>query len=116
LTPTLSTSEIIDERISKELKLLRVVVETFLKNPELPTRDPPDYATPRNREFLANLQIPTYRNGNPSLLFHNLEMCDGNKIEKTFEDFQPLYVVITCALNPSHRKSTHPDRAKHGAC
>jgi hypothetical protein len=42
----------IDQRIERELKSLRVVVETFLKNPEPPTWLPPGNATPSNREFL----------------------------------------------------------------
>jgi hypothetical protein len=63
LTPALSTFGIkgMDEWISKKLKSLRVVFETFLKSPELPTWDPPDYATPRDRESLAKLQSFKYQ-------------------------------------------------------
>jgi hypothetical protein len=53
ITPQEPTFDI--EVIDKELKSLRGVVETFLKNPEPPTWVPPDYVTPSNREFLANL-------------------------------------------------------------
>jgi hypothetical protein len=100
ITPQEPTFNI--EVIDKELESLRGVVETFLKNPEPPTWVPPDYVTPSNREFLTNLRIPCYRNGNPSLLFHDLDVCDGNEIEKIFERGAPLYVVINCALHSSH--------------
>jgi hypothetical protein len=88
----------IDEEIDKELKSLRGVVETFLKNPEPPTWVPPDYVTPSNREFLTSLRIPSYSNGNPSLLFHDLDVCDGNEIEKIFEYGTPLYVLVFTVL------------------
>jgi hypothetical protein len=94
--------EVIDKRIDKELESLRGVVETFLKNPEPSIWVPPDYVTPNNREFLTNLRIPSYGNGNPSLLFHDLEVCDDNEIEKIFGRGTPLYVVINCVLNPSY--------------
>jgi hypothetical protein len=94
--------EVIDKRIDKELKSLRGVVETFLKNPEPSTWVPPDYVTPNNREFLTKLRIPSYGNGNPSLLFHDLDVCDGKEIEKIFGHGTSLYVVINRALNPSY--------------
>jgi hypothetical protein len=90
-----------DEKIDMELESLRGVIETFLKNPEPSIWVPPDYVTPNNREFLTNLRIPSYTNGNPSLLFHDLDVCDDNEIEKIFGPGTSLYVVINCALNPS---------------
>jgi hypothetical protein len=93
--------EVIDRRIDKELESLRGVVETFLKNPEPSIWVPPDYVAPNNREFLTSLRIPSYGNGNPSLLFHDLDVCDGDEIEKIFGRGTSLYVVINCALNPS---------------
>jgi hypothetical protein len=72
----------IDNLIEEECKSLRMVVEKFLNSPEPPTWDPPPFAT--NHEFLASLRLPTYRNGNPSLLFHDLDMCDGAEIERIF--------------------------------
>jgi hypothetical protein len=106
LTSTGSTFgiEVIDQRIENELESLRVVVETFLRSPEPPTWDPPVYATPTNREFLASLRLPTYRNGNPSLLFHDLDVCDGDEIKEIFGKSQHMYVVITCSSNSSHHR------------
>ncbi|KIM47458.1 hypothetical protein M413DRAFT_200359 [Hebeloma cylindrosporum] len=74
--------EVIDKRIHKELESLGGVVEAFLRNPEPPVWVPPDYVTADNREFLTNLQLPSYGNGKPSLLFHNLDKCDRIEIEK----------------------------------
>jgi hypothetical protein len=94
--------EVINKEIDKELKLLHRVVKTFLKNPESSTWVPPDYVMPSNHKFLTSLRIPSYGNGNPSLLFHDLNMCDGSEIEGIFGSDTPMYVVINCALNPSH--------------
>jgi hypothetical protein len=108
-----------DEKIDMELESLRGVIETFLKNPEPSIWVPPDYVTPNNREFLTNLRIPSYTNGNPSLLFHDLDVCDDNEIEKIFGPGTSLYVVINCALSLLTRIvgafATHPDQAKLGA-
>ncbi|KIM71364.1 hypothetical protein PILCRDRAFT_93899, partial [Piloderma croceum F 1598] len=95
--------EVIDKEIEKELKSLRGVVETFLKSPEPPTWVPPDYVTPSNREFLTNLRIPCYRNGNPSLLFHDLDVCDDNEIEKIFERGAPLCICNTSGSGKTRR-------------
>ncbi|KIL71414.1 hypothetical protein M378DRAFT_6158 [Amanita muscaria Koide BX008] len=95
--------EEIDQRIEEELKSLRVEVETFLKSPEPPTWVPPDYATPNNRKFLASLQIPSYRNGNPSLLFHDLHMCDGDEIKKIFKNPQDLCICNTSGSGKTRR-------------
>jgi hypothetical protein len=73
------------------------MVETFLKNPEPPTWNPPDYVTPTEREFLTNLRIPSYIYGNPSLLFHNLDLCDAKEIEMIFGSSAHQYVIINCA-------------------
>jgi hypothetical protein len=76
--------------------LLREAVERFLKNPELPIWVPPDHVPSNAREFLLGLRIPTYRNGNPSLLFHdldNLDAFDGQEMDKLFGRDTALYVV-----------------------
>jgi hypothetical protein len=93
--------EIIDKKIKEELDSLRGMVETFLKNPEPPTWNPPDSVTPSEREFLTNLRIPCYRFGIPSLLFHNLDVCDSKEIETIFGSSAHQYVVINSALNSS---------------
>ena len=93
--------EIIDEKINEELKSLRVMVEMFLKSPEPPTWIPPDDVTSSDRDFLTNLRLPTYRNGNPSLLFHNLDVYDDKEIKMIFGPGQHQYVVINCSLNTS---------------
>jgi hypothetical protein len=119
--------EAIDEKINKELESLRGMVETFLNNPEPRTWEPPNFATPSNWKFLSDLRIPCYRNGKPSLLFHNLDMCNDKEIAREIElIFGPgsgdqQYVVINCALNtPQHVQAgsfaTHLARAKPVAC
>jgi hypothetical protein len=80
------------------------MITTFLKNPEPPTWVPPDYVTLSNRKFLESLEIPCYDNGNPSLLFHDLHVCDNDEIKEIFGSHEHLYVVINCALNPSHHE------------
>jgi hypothetical protein len=121
ITPTELDIEIIDQKIKEELDSLRGMVETFLKNPEPPTWNPPDSVTPSEREFLTNLRIPSYRSGNPSLLFHNLDVCDSKEIETKFGPSAHQYVVINCALNSSQHVqagafATHLARAKLVAC
>jgi len=113
--------EVIEERINKELDSLRGMVETFLKNPEPRTWTPPDSVTQSNREFLTNLRIPSYHYGNPSLLFHNLDVCDDKEIEMIFGPGAHLYVAINCTLNASQLVqagafATHRARAKPIAC
>ena len=93
---------IIEKNINKELEFLRGKLETFLKNPGPLPWVPPDYVV-LNREFLTNLRLATYHNGNPSLLFHDLDACDDDEIRKIFGvDDQPLCAIITCPSNPSH--------------
>ena len=92
--------EVIDAQIIQELNS---VIMSFLKNPEPFTWVPPAYVTPSNREFLTNLRIPCYDNGNPSLLFHNLDVCDKDEIEELFGRYGHVYVVINCALNSSYQ-------------
>ncbi|KAF8224450.1 hypothetical protein L208DRAFT_1461528 [Tricholoma matsutake] len=87
--------EAIDKEIKKELKLLCEVIETFLKNPEPPTWVPPNYVMPSNHKYLTNLRIPSYRNGNPSLLLHNLDVCGGNEIEELFGHGECLCICNT---------------------
>ena len=82
----------IDAMIDRELGLLRGVVETFLKNPEPPIWVPPNYTTPSYHDFLTSLQIPSYRNGNPSLLLHNLQ---EGEIAEIFGDARHMCVAIT---------------------
>jgi hypothetical protein len=94
--------EVIDAQIDEELNSLRGVIMTFLENPEPPTWVPPNYVTPSNREFLTSLRIPCYDNGNPSLLFHDLDVCDDDEIKGIFGRRGHLYVVVSCVLNPSH--------------
>lgn len=63
-----------------------------------------------NCEFLTKLQIPCYDDGNPSLLFHNLNVCDDDEINKIFGSHKHLYVVSNCTLNPSsshHKLHVH---------
>jgi hypothetical protein len=79
----------IDKEIDKELKSIRGGVETFLKNPKPPIWVPPDYVTPSNREFITSLQIPSYCNGNPSLLLHDLDVCDDNEIKRYLDVMHP---------------------------
>jgi hypothetical protein len=100
VTPT-DDIEAVDEKTNKELDLLRGMVETFLKNPEPRTWIPPDSATLNKWEFLTKLRIPSYGNGNPSLLFHNLDVCDEKEIKIIFGPGAHKYVVINYALNTS---------------
>jgi hypothetical protein len=106
--------EAIDEKVNKELDSLRGVFEKFLKNPEPRTWEPPKFATPSNHTFLSDLRIPSYGNGNPSLLFHNLDVCNDKKIAREIEVIfgrasgAQQYVVINCALNNS--QLTHTSR------
>jgi hypothetical protein len=102
--PTLFEIEAIDQLIKKERESLRDVVAAFLKSPGPPLWAPPDHATPSDREFLATLQIPSYSDGRPSLLFHNLHVRDDDEIKKIFGTNNPVYEVIMCPLNPSHHK------------
>jgi hypothetical protein len=110
---------IIDQWIKEELQSLHVVVEEFIANPEPPIWVPPDNATPSNREFLTNLQIPRYRNGKPSLLLHDLYACNIDGIKKHFGSTDHLFVVYYVCFEPFSRQAvgvlqTHPDQAKHG--
>ena len=91
---------VIEERIEKESQSLRVVVEEFITNPEPPIWAPPNNATPSDREFFTDLQIPTYRNGEPSLLLHDLNACNVDEITKHFGSSQHLFVVYCAYLEP----------------
>ena len=92
----------IQENINNELEWLRERLETFIGNPDPPTWVPPDYVV-LNREFLTNLRLPTYRNGNPSLLFHHLDDSDDAEIKKTLGvGNQSLYAIIINHPKPSH--------------
>lgn len=104
-TPTKLTSdiEVIDGRIIEELDSLR-------DNRDIPEKSRATHlGSARLRhaeqpEFLTGLRIPSYRNGNPCLLFHNLDVYDDKEIEMIFGGGAHLYVVINCALNPSHHR------------
>ena len=116
--PTLDFGTI-DKQIQAELKLLRPAVEAFLKAPELPTWDPPDNFAPDIKKFIKGLQIPTYRNGRPSLLFHKLDECGNEEITKIFGANTDMYVIMialnffSCAVVGV--SAIHPGREKPGA-
>ncbi len=97
ITPSNSIVNIddIDDVIREELKLLQPVVEAFLGNPELPFWVPPQHTMPDIQKFIMELRVPTYPNGKPSLLLHDLDKCDGKKIQEAFGGPTPLYVVTT---------------------
>jgi hypothetical protein len=62
-------------------------IEMFLRNPNPPAwTSPKTIVDPDHRKFLNDLQIPTYENGNPSLLLHNLNKADRLKVEDIFGD------------------------------
>jgi hypothetical protein len=86
----------IQEQINRELNSMSEMIREFLKNPEPHTWEPPtDLATPSNHEFLSNLQIPCYSNGDPSILFHELDSPDrrdDNVIKKIFGPGAHKYV------------------------
>ena len=85
----------INDLVAKELNSLREEVEDFLKSPNPPIWVPPESATPSDREFYTRLEIPTYRNGDPSLLFHDLHLFDVEKIKKMYKRGRHLYVATT---------------------
>jgi hypothetical protein len=89
--------DVIDQQIEKKFELLREGVEAFLGSPNPRTWVPPNWMTASNREFYKNLQIPTYHNGNPSLLLHELDLCNVPEIEEKFGGRQHMYVVVTRA-------------------
>ena len=100
ITPDLELDiETIEQKINDELGNIRGMVETFLNDPEPPVWIPPKSATASNQEFLKSLQIPSYLDGDPNLLFHNLDVCDNDEIEEIFGNGAHQYVVINCALN-----------------
>ena len=73
---------------------------------------------PDIQEFIMKLRIPTYPNRKPSLLLHGLDKCDGQKIKEVFDDFTPMYVVITSlnflSCTSTGVFATHLDRVKPG--
>ena len=87
--------EAIDQLVAKELDSFREEIKDFLKSPNPPSWVPPKSATPSDCEFYTSLKIPTYRNGDPSLLFHELESCDVEKIKKMYKRGRHMYVVTT---------------------
>ena len=111
--------ETIDKQIQAELTLLRPLVEEFLEAPELPTWDPPNNFASDIKKFIKGLQIPTYANGEPGLLFHKLDECDDKEITEIFAPATHMYVIIT-ALNffscaTAGVFAIHPGRVKPGA-
>ena len=89
----------IGQLIKMKLQSLRVVVEEFITNPEPPIWVPPNNATPSNRKFLINLQIPSY-NDRPSLLLHELHACNVDEIKKHFGGTDRLFVVYYACFEP----------------
>ncbi len=75
VVPSFEVLEIkaLQPHIQQTLDIIRLRIETFLKNPELPDWVPPP-TNPRVSEFLRNLRIPAYRNGFPSLITSILMM------------------------------------------
>jgi hypothetical protein len=114
--------EAIDEKINRELNVIRGMIKAFLKNPEPRIWKPPEFASLSNQDFITDLRIPCYHNGNPSLLFHNLNVCGHDKeIKMVFGSSEHQYVVINCALNASQHVqagsfATHLAQAKPVAC
>lgn len=108
ITPTEHALDIVavDKNIAEKLQPLRAVIELFLKNPEPPTWVPANSVKSDNCDFIASLKIPSYRNGHPSLLLHDLDVCDDKKITEIFGQSEPLYVVINCygAVKPSYHE------------
>ena len=93
----------INVKINKELEWLHNTIETFLKNPEPPAWIPPNNASSADCEFLNTLRIPAYANGKPSLLFHNLDVCDHEEVEKIFKPPAPhMCIVINRVLQIFH--------------
>ena len=92
----------IDKKIDMLLDSFRGIVKTFLKDPDPPTWIPPESVTSSNRKFLNDLQIPSYPNGAPSILFHKLDEHDDKEIEMIFGPGDRQYVIINRALNTSH--------------
>jgi hypothetical protein len=109
----------IGQLIKTKLQSLRPAVEEFITNPEPPIWVPPNNATPSNREFLINLQIPLY-NEKPSLLLHDLHARNVDEIKEHFGSTKHLFVVYYACLEPFSRQAvgvlqTHPDQARRGA-
>jgi len=72
---------------------------------------------PDMQKFIAELRIPTYPNGKPSLLLHDLDKCDGKKIQEVFGSATTTYVITTSLNFLLHTIAgilTHLDRAKLG--
>lgn len=97
ITPSSSMDTVndIEEKVKAELLILEPAVRSFLNNPELPAWVPPQFTVPDYQEFLAKLQIPMYRNHQPSLLLHGLDKCDGQKIKEAFDNETPICIVNT---------------------
>ena len=115
-TPTFDI-DVIGQLIKTKLQSLRVMVEEFITNPEPPIWAPPNNATPSNREFLINLQIPSY-NDRPSLLLHDLHARNVDEIKKHFGSTDHLFVVYYVCFEAFSRQAvgvlqTHLDQAKH---
>ena len=79
--------ETLNEKLQTALSEIRPRIEKFLRNPDPPTWTPPaTVIDPDHRKFLSDLNLPTYRNGNPSLLFHNLANAYEFKVNRIFGD------------------------------
>jgi hypothetical protein len=94
---------LVDLTIAKEKKNIRGMIRAFLDNNEPPSWIPPHYvADQKNRDFLTNLRIPAYQNGNPSLLLHDLHAYDDSHIGTMFGNSDPMYLVSAFSLESSH--------------
>jgi hypothetical protein len=78
--------EQIDANIMKIREDIRLQIEAFLQQPNPPAWIPPPTVDPNHHEFLRNLCIPTYEDGSPSLLFHELAYADKSKVKEIFGD------------------------------
>jgi hypothetical protein len=97
------SSEVLDiaalePKIQETLEMIRVDIEAFLQNPELPEWVPPSFTNPSVSEFLRILRIPAYQNGSPSLLFHNLHFHDNEVLTKLFGRGKHMYLVTLLSL------------------
>jgi hypothetical protein len=75
----------IEEKIEKISDKIRPRIEKFLQQPNPPAWIPPSAIVDANhRTFLTNLRIPTYEDGRPSLLLHELADADESKAQDIF--------------------------------
>jgi hypothetical protein len=79
--------EQINAKIMEIREDIRLRIEAFLQQPNPPAWiPPPTVVDPNHRKFLLDLCIPTYEDGSPSLLFHELAYADKSKVKEIFGD------------------------------